>query len=94
MTRAEKVYRWLGWFLTLCGSAILAYVFCGCAKPPPPLTPAELAIVAMAAECEKVINREIAARDTCPEAELAIRANKACAVAFPAGINLDCKEHR
>lgn len=30
MTRAERLYRWLGWFLTLCGAAIIVYVFCGC----------------------------------------------------------------
>lgn len=86
---------WL-WGVTLGAAGAVAAIlfFLACASPTPSLSPAELAIVAMAAECEKVINREIAARETCPEAELAIRANKACAVAFPAGINLDCKEHR
>lgn len=30
MTRAQKLYRFLGWFLALCGAAGIAYVFCGC----------------------------------------------------------------
>lgn len=94
MTRAEKLYRWLGWFLTLCGGAAIAYVFCGCSKQPPPLSPAELAIVAMAAECEKVIHREIAVHDDCPGAQLAINSERVCAAAFPKGVNLDCPEYR
>ncbi len=94
MSRYNTLLWLVGLIATLVGAALLVFNLTGCSKPPPPLSPAELAIVAAAAECEKVIHREIASRDTCPEAELAIRASRACAISFPAGISLDCKEHR
>lgn len=93
MTRAEKVYRWLGWFLTLCGSAVIAYMFCGCAHPPI-LTPAEVATLAASAECDKAIDKEIAAHEECPAAQLAINGHRACQIAYPKGLSLDCPEFR
>lgn len=65
MTRAEKVYRWLGRFLTLCGSAALAYMFCGCANLPDPKV---AALTLNAAECWRDGDLRIQASKTCPQA--------------------------
>lgn len=75
----------------------LAIALAGCAGArPPALTPAEVAIVAAAAECDRVIEREIAKvkPDECPKAQLAVDADRVCAIAFPKGVSLDCPEFR
>lgn len=74
----------------------LGWQLAGCAKSAPPLSPAEIAIVSAALECDRVVEREIAKvkPDECPKAQLAINTDRVCAIAFPMGIDLGCPEFR
>lgn len=83
-----------GGILALIGAAVIIFVLSGCAKPAPPLSPVEIAIVSAAVECDQVIAREIAKHDTCPPVQLAVDLDRACRAAFPKGVNLDCPEYR
>jgi hypothetical protein len=65
VTRADRLYRFLGWFLTLCGVAAIAYVFCGCSNLPDPKV---AALTLNAEECWRDGDLRIQASLTCPQA--------------------------